>query len=90
LFNGDDRAAELNLGSFRKISTEIRAQVNVEFQRWILNHITARRSFAIETTLCSPISFEQSRLACDMASGLHTIIGSGAVIENGIRDGRRR
>ena len=62
-FNADDRAAELNLGSFRKISSEIRAQVNMEFQRWILDHISARHSFAIETTLRSPITFEQSRLA---------------------------
>jgi predicted ABC-type ATPase len=62
-FNADDRAAELNLGSFRKISSAIRAPVNVEFQRWILDHISARQSFAIETTLRSPITFEQSRLA---------------------------
>lgn len=62
-FNADDRAAELNLGSFHRISAEIRAQVNVEFQRWILDHISARHSFAIETTLRSPITFEQSRLA---------------------------
>src|SRR5450759_2127563 len=56
-FNADDRAAELNSGSFRKISNEIRAQVNVEFERWILDHITACKSFALETT------FEQTRLA---------------------------
>jgi hypothetical protein len=31
-FNADDRAAQLNSGSFRKISNEIRGQVNVEFQ----------------------------------------------------------
>ena len=64
-FNADDRAAELNLGSFRKISSEIRALVNIEFQRWILDHISARQSFAIETTLRSPITFEQSRLNRD-------------------------
>ncbi len=64
-FNADNRAAELNSGSFRKISNEIRAQVNVEFQRWILDHITARKSFALETTLRSPMTFEQSRLAHD-------------------------
>jgi predicted ABC-type ATPase len=64
-FNADNRAAELNSGSFRKISNEIRAQVNVEFQRWILDHITARKSFALETTLRSPITFEQSRLASE-------------------------
>jgi predicted ABC-type ATPase len=62
-FNADDRAAELNLGSFRKILAEIRSQVNVEFQQWILSHISVREGFAIEITLRSPITFEQSRLA---------------------------
>jgi predicted ABC-type ATPase len=62
-FNADDRAAELNLGSFHKIPAEIRSRVNVEFQRWILDHITTHEGFAIETTLRSPITFEQARLA---------------------------
>jgi hypothetical protein len=31
-FNADYRAAQLNAGSFRGISKEIRSQVNVEFQ----------------------------------------------------------
>jgi predicted ABC-type ATPase len=62
-FNADDRAAKLNSGSFRNISNEIRARVNVEFERWILDHIDARKSFALETTLRSPATFEQSRLA---------------------------
>ena len=62
-FNADNRAAELNSGSFRKISNQIRTQVNDEFQQWILDHIAARKSFALETTLRSPVTFEQSRLA---------------------------
>jgi predicted ABC-type ATPase len=62
-FNADDRAAELNLGSFHRIPAEIRSRVNVEFQRWILDHITAHEGFAIETTLRSPITFEQAWLA---------------------------
>src|ERR1700747_3913310 len=62
-FNADDRAAELNLGSFHKIPAEIRAQVNLEFQQWILDRIRSRQSFAVETTLRSPITFEQARLA---------------------------
>jgi hypothetical protein len=60
-FNADDRAAELNLGSFHKIPAEIRSRVNVEFQRWILDHITTHQGFAIETTLRSPITFEQAQ-----------------------------
>src|SRR5579863_4602634 len=62
-FNADDRAAELNAGSYRKIPKEIRSQVNSEFERWILDHIHARENFAIETTLRSPITFDQTRLA---------------------------
>jgi predicted ABC-type ATPase len=62
-FNADSRAAELNRGSFRKISSEIRIRVNVEFQRWILDRISARQSFAIETTLRGSVTFEQARLA---------------------------
>jgi len=62
-FNADDRAAELNLGSFHKIPAEIRTAVNLEFQQWILDHILSRQSFAIETTLRSPITFEQALLA---------------------------
>ncbi len=62
-FNADNRAAELNQGSFRNISKEIRAQVNLEFQAWILEHISAGKSFALETTLRSEITFEQAELA---------------------------
>src|SRR5260370_16514698 len=62
-FNADYRAAQLNAGSFRGISKEIRSQVNVEFQKWILDHISARKSFALETTLRSEVTFEQAHLA---------------------------
>jgi predicted ABC-type ATPase len=62
-FNADNHAAELNQGSFRGIPKEIRSQVNLEFQRWILDHISQRKSFALETTLRSDITFEQARLA---------------------------
>jgi len=64
-FNADNRAAELNRGSFRKISKQIRTQVNSEFEKWIQSHILMGQSFAMETTLRSPITFEQSRLARD-------------------------
>jgi predicted ABC-type ATPase len=61
--NADTRAAELNAGSFHGISKGISSQVNIEFQRWILDHISARKSFAIETTLRSEVTFEQAQLA---------------------------
>jgi predicted ABC-type ATPase len=62
-FNADDRAAELNNGYYRKISKDIRAQVNLEFEKWILDHIVAKTSFAFETTLRSSITFDQARRA---------------------------
>ena len=62
-FNADDRAAELNGGSYVGISTEIRNVVNREFETFILGSIKRRLSFAIETTLRSDITFEQARLA---------------------------
>jgi predicted ABC-type ATPase len=54
-FNADNRAAQLNAGSFRGISKEIRSQVNVEFQKWILDHISARKSFALETNFAASL-----------------------------------
>src|SRR6202790_176233 len=62
-FNADNRAAQLNDGSFRGISREIRTQVNVEFQKWILDHITTRKRLALATTLRSQVTFEQTHLA---------------------------
>ncbi len=82
-FNADDRAAELNRGSYHKISEEIRTRVNLEFQRWVIDRIEARKSFAIETTLRSPITFEQARLA--RAQGFWTTmryVSAGSVEES--------
>jgi len=62
-FNADDRAAELNRGSYRAISLEIRSQVNLEFESFIEGHIKQRKSFAFETTLRTPITFDQARRA---------------------------
>ena len=64
LSNADSRAAQLNDGSFLAISKEIRSQVNVEFQKMDSGrHISARKSFALETTLRSQVTFEQGQLA---------------------------
>ena len=84
-FNADDRAAELNSGSFRKISNEIRAQVNVEFERWILDHITACKSFALETTLRSPVTFEQTRVAHERGFWTSMDYVSAGSVEESIR-----
>jgi predicted ABC-type ATPase len=58
-FNADDRAAELNEGSYHGISLEQRARVNLELETFIQSHIEQRRSLAIETTLRSRITFDQ-------------------------------
>src|SRR5690348_16105085 len=62
-FNADDRAAELNGGSYIGISSEIRQTVNREFEVFVSRHIQRRASFAIETTLRSAVTFEQARSA---------------------------
>lgn len=62
-FNADDRAAELNAGSYQGITTSIRARVNKEFEEFVMNHIEDRRSFCLETTLRTNITFKQSQIA---------------------------
>ena len=62
-FNADDRAAELNGGSYHGISSKIRQTVNREFETFIQTQIDSGRSFAIETTLRSTVTFEQARRA---------------------------
>jgi predicted ABC-type ATPase len=62
-FNADERASELNGASYRRIPESIRAQVNQEFENFVLAHISEGQSFAIETTLRSDVTFRQARLA---------------------------
>ena len=62
-FNVDDRAAELNQGNYRNIPPEIRAQANKECEDFIASHIRETKSFAVETTLRSDITFEQAASA---------------------------
>lgn len=65
IFNADDRAAELNSGSYQSIPTAVRATVNREFEEFVHHNILAGRSFALETTLRSTVTFEQAKLARD-------------------------
>ena len=62
-FNADDRAAELNGGSYENIPTPVRAAVNREFEEFVHGNIRTGTSFALETTLRDAITFEQARLA---------------------------
>jgi predicted ABC-type ATPase len=62
-FNIDDRAAELNQGSYRNIPRGIRSQAIKECEDFVSEHIRAKRSFAVETTLRSEITFRQAAAA---------------------------
>lgn len=62
-FNADDRAAELNRGSYIAIPAGVRQVVNREFEAFVVGSIERRVTFAIETTLRSDVTFEQARLA---------------------------
>jgi len=63
IFNADDRAAQLNAGSYENIPLSVRSVVNREFGEFIDAHIRSGGSFALETTLRSTITFDQARLA---------------------------
>jgi len=62
-FNADDRAKELNRGSYQNIPPEIRKVVNAELERFIAASIESGQSFTFETTLRTTIIFEQARAA---------------------------
>jgi predicted ABC-type ATPase len=62
-FNADDRAKDLNRGSYQSISPEIRKVVNAELERFIADAIVSGQSFTFETTLRTTITFEQARAA---------------------------
>lgn len=49
-FNIDDRCAERN-GSYRNIPPELRREVQLECERFIVERIQRREGFAVETTL---------------------------------------
>ena len=59
-FNADDRAAQLNQGSYLDIRPGIREQVNRIFEAFVTNHIARRASLAFETSLRSAITFDQA------------------------------
>ncbi len=63
VFNADDRAAELNRGSYQGIPLSVRAVVNREFEQFVQAHIDSDTSFALETTLRSTSTFEHARHA---------------------------
>ncbi len=65
-FNGDDRAAELNAGSYQNIPAHIRTASGQLLQQFIESHIASRRSFVFENALRTDTCFQQIRRAKEM------------------------
>jgi predicted ABC-type ATPase len=65
VFNADDRAAELNHGSYQGIPLSVREVVNREFEEFVNARIRAGTSFALETTLRGKITYEQAKVATE-------------------------
>lgn len=61
-FNIDDRCAQI-LGSYRSIPRDVRRAVARECEIFVQEHIAARRSFAVETTLRTTAAIAQAELA---------------------------
>jgi predicted ABC-type ATPase len=64
-FNADDAVAALNYGSHLRIPLAIREVANQNFEEFVRRNIASRRSFAIETTLRSEITFTQAEAAAN-------------------------
>jgi predicted ABC-type ATPase len=62
-FNADNHAAMLNGGSYVGIPRSIRNAVGPICERFIQDHIVAANDFATETTLRSPVVFDQMKQA---------------------------
>ena len=65
-FNSDDRAAQLNAGSYQNIPPRVRAASGQQLQQFIDSHIETRRSFAFENALRTDAGFQQIRRAKEM------------------------
>ena len=65
-FNSDDRAAQLNAGSYQNIPAQIRNASGQQLQQFIDSHIASRRSFVFENALRTDTCFQQIRRAKEM------------------------
>lgn len=81
-FNIDDRCAQI-LGSYRAIPRDVRRAVAKECERFVLDHITVGRSFAVETTLRTGAAVTQARLAHSRGFATEMVfVATGSVDEN--------
>jgi predicted ABC-type ATPase len=65
-FNSDDRAAQLNAGSYQNIPAQIRTASGQQLQQFIDSHIASRRSFVFENALRTDTCFQQIRRAKEL------------------------
>src|SRR5262245_59750548 len=61
-FSIDGRCAQI-VGSYRAIPPAVRKAVSQECERFVQDHISTGRSFAVETTMRTSISFRQAEAA---------------------------
>lgn len=89
-FNVDDRCAELQGGSYRKISPEIRVQAQQECRDFVEACTRELRSFAVETTLRTNIAIQQAGHAKTAGFRLEMVfVATNNVEENILRVARR-
>jgi predicted ABC-type ATPase len=84
-FNIDDRCAQI-LGSYRAIPRDVRRAVANECERFVLDHVSRRVSFAVETTLRTTAAIKQAELA--RAQGFSTemrFVATDSIAENVLR-----
>jgi predicted ABC-type ATPase len=81
-FNIDDRCAQI-LGSYRSIPRDVRRAVAKECERFVLDHIENRKSFAVETTLRTAAAIDQAHLARKAGFGTEMrFIATDSIAEN--------
>jgi predicted ABC-type ATPase len=90
MFNSDDRAAQLNAGSYHNIPLHIRAASGQELQQFIDSHIEARRSFAFENALRTDACFQQMRRAKELGFEVRMNYLAAGPVEEHIRRVRNR
>jgi predicted ABC-type ATPase len=81
-FNIDDRCAQI-LGSYRSIPRDVRRAVAKECERFVLDHIQNRKSFAVETTLRTVAAIDQAHLARKAGIGTEMrFVATNSIAEN--------
>ncbi len=81
-FNADERAAEINNGSYQGITPAIRIRVSKEFEEFVLKRIKTQTGFCIETTLRSDITFTQAKMAREAGFEIEMLYVSGGDFNN--------